>query len=131
MDPSRLTSVPLFASVSPNDRRIVARCADEIDLPEGRHLVDEGEFAYELFLIESGTAEVDGDAHVADLGPGDILGEMGVMGRAKRNASVVATSPVTVIVMTAHEFRHIARDMPAVAEHIQRSIEERSGALTG
>src|SRR3712207_71264 len=106
MNEAQLTTVPLFASLSKKERRRVAAAADEIDVAEGRHLVDQGDWAYEFFAIEDGTAEVlrDGE-HVADLHAGDFLGEMGVLGKSERNASVVATSPVTAIVLTAHELR--------------------------
>jgi CRP/FNR family transcriptional regulator, cyclic AMP receptor protein len=132
MDEHRLTSVPLFASLSDKERRRIAQAADEVDLPEGEHLVREGRFAYEIFVVEQGTAKVTrGDQHIADLGPGDVIGEMATMTDGQRNATVVSTSPVTLIVMTAREFRQIAKDMPVVAERIRAIIEERMKALTG
>jgi CRP-like cAMP-binding protein len=130
MDDSRLTAIPLFASLKKRERKKVAKCADEVDLPEGKCLVDEGDFAYEFFVIEEGTAEVrQGDECLAELGPGDFFGEMGVMGRAQRNASVVATSPITAIVMTGWEFRSVARELPQVADRIRAAIEERGRSL--
>jgi CRP-like cAMP-binding protein len=130
MDDSRLTAIPLFASLKKRERKKVAKCADEVDLPEGKCLVDEGDFAYEFFVIEEGTAEVwQGDECLAELGPGDFFGEMGVVGRAQRNASVVATSPITAIVMTGWEFRSVARELPQVADRIRAAIEERGRSL--
>ena len=130
MDADRLKSIPLFASLSKRERAAVARSADEVDIREGKELVREGELAYEFFVIEDGTAEVrrDGDA-VAELGPGDFFGEMGLMDWLPRNASVVATSPMTAIVMTGPDFRRIARDLPGVAERIGPAMEERSRSL--
>ena len=80
MDESDLQSIPLFESLPRDDRRLIAQHADEIDVAEGTDLVRQGEFAYEFFVIEQGGAEVlrDGD-HIADLGPGDFLGEMGIV----------------------------------------------------
>jgi CRP/FNR family cyclic AMP-dependent transcriptional regulator len=131
MKESRLAAVPLFASLSRPERRTVARLADEVDLPQGTALVREGRFAHEFFVLETGTAEVvRGDQHVADLGPGDFLGEMGIIADARRNASVVATSPVTAIVMTAAALRHVARELPAVGERLQAAVEERGERLT-
>jgi CRP-like cAMP-binding protein len=131
MDEARLASVPLFASLSRRDRRRVAQLADEIDLPAGRRLVDQGEWAYEVFVLLDGTAEVTRDgAHVADLGPGDFLGEMGTLGKTQRNASVVATSPVRAIVMTAHDVRTLARDLPAIGRPLEQAISERAATLT-
>jgi CRP/FNR family cyclic AMP-dependent transcriptional regulator len=130
MDEKRLSAVPLFASLSRKDRQRVAQLADEIDLPAGKELVHEGGFAYEVFVIESGTAEVTRHGeHVADLGPGDFFGEMAAMTDGVRNAAVVSTSPLTAIVMTAHDFRTVSREMPSVAERISAAVAERSRSL--
>jgi len=130
MDAAQLEGLTLFAGLSKRERARVAQLADEIDLPEGRRLVNEGAFAYELFVIEEGTAEVRRhDSHLADLGPGDFFGEMGVMGNASRVASVVTTSPMTAVVMTAHDFRRIAQEMPSVAKRIRATIEERAKTI--
>jgi CRP-like cAMP-binding protein len=131
MDPKRLSSIPLFASLSKQELHEVSRHADEVDVEEGRHLVREGRFAWEFFAIEEGSAEVVKDGrHVADLGPGDFFGEMGAIDHSLRRASVVAKSPMTLMVMTAHEFRDMTRDLPQVASAIEQAIEERSAALT-
>jgi CRP/FNR family cyclic AMP-dependent transcriptional regulator len=127
MDEARLRSVPLFASLSKNDLARVARHADEIDLPAGRELVKEGAFAYELFAIEQGTAEVRrGDERINELGPGDFFGEIGVMSSGRRTASVITTSPMTAVVMTASDFRALSKDMPDVVSKIRSAIEERT-----
>ena len=126
MDESQLASIELFSSLSKRERRQIAQHADEIDVPEGTRLLREGEFAYEFFVIEEGSAEVvrDGD-HVADLGPGDFMGEMGIVGQTQRNASVVARSPLRVVVLTEQNFRGISRSFPDVAKRIQQAVEER------
>jgi CRP/FNR family cyclic AMP-dependent transcriptional regulator len=125
-----MKDLKLFSALSKRERQQVAKHADEVDVPEGRHLVREGEFAYEFFVIEAGRAEVvrDGE-HVADLGPGDFLGEMGIVAQATRNASVIARSPMSVVVMTEQAFRGMERSIPAVAERIREAVEERSRAL--
>jgi CRP/FNR family transcriptional regulator, cyclic AMP receptor protein len=130
MDEARLRAIPLFAGLSKKERRSVAQMADEVDVPAGRHLVREGEFAYEFFAIEEGTAEVRrGEQYLAELGPGDFFGEMGLIGNVTRNASVVATSPITAIVMTGSAFRQIDRELPPVAARIRGAIEERCRQL--
>lgn len=131
MDESRLAALPLFASLSRRERGVVARHADVVDLPKGTVLVEEGRFSYEFFVLEEGTADVvRGERRIVVLGPGDFLGEMGVMAGARRSATVVATSPVTAIVMTAAALRYVAREMPAVGERLHAAIEERSERLT-
>ena len=130
MDEARLRAIPLFEGLGKKERRAVARQADEVDVEPGRHLVREGEFAYEFFAIEEGTADVRrGEQLLAELGPGDFFGEMGLIGQVTRNASVVATSPVTVLVLTGTAFRHIERELPAVSKQIRKAIEERCRQL--
>jgi CRP-like cAMP-binding protein len=111
MDEARLAAVPLFASLSKKERGWVAQHADEVDVRAGKTIVNEGAFAYEFFLIEEGTAEV------------------GSMGDTARTASVVTTSPMTAIVMTAQDLRRLAHELPDVAGRIQDAIAERNKAL--
>jgi CRP/FNR family cyclic AMP-dependent transcriptional regulator len=130
MDEARLGSIDLFSSLSKRERSEIASRADELDISEGTHLVREGEFAYEFFVIEEGEAEVlRGGEHVASLGPGDFLGEMGIVTRAPRNASVVARSPMRVLVMSEQDFRGIAQMFPSVADQIREAVRERCEPL--
>jgi CRP-like cAMP-binding protein len=130
MDEAGLREISLFADLGKKERRRVAQRADEVDVEPGRYLVREGEFAYEFFAIEEGTAEVRrGDQFLAELGAGDFFGEMGLVGNVTRSASVIATSPMTAMVLTGSAFRQIDRDMPAVAKQIRRAIEERCRQL--
>ena len=130
MDESNLRSIALFESLPPGERRTIAQHADEIDVPEGTELARQGEFAYEFFVIRDGTAEVlrDGE-HIADLGPGDFLGEMGIVHKAVRNATVRTTSPARVIVMTEQAFRSMARSNPDLSGRIEVAVDERCRAL--
>ena len=130
MDESELQSIPLFESLPREARSVVAQHADKIDVAEGTELVRQGEFAYEFFVIETGGAEVlrDGE-HIADLGPTDFLGEMGIVTKAVRNATVTTTTDSKVIVMTEQAFRSVSRSNPDVASRIQAAVEERCRAL--
>jgi CRP/FNR family cyclic AMP-dependent transcriptional regulator len=130
MDESDLQSIPLFESLPRDGRRLVAQHADQMEVPKGTELVRQGEFAYEFFVIESGGAEVlrDGE-RIAELGPGDFLGEMGIVGQAARNASVVTTIVSDVIVMTGQALRSIAQSNSDVASQIQAAVEERCRSL--
>jgi CRP-like cAMP-binding protein len=127
MDPEKLRSLPLFQGLGRRELDSVGRHADEVDLPEGKQLITEGDFGYEFFTIEAGTAEVrHGDATIAELGPGDFFGEAALSGQARRNASVVATSPLTAVVMTASAFRQMRRELPTVCDQIERAVAERA-----
>ena len=130
MQEQSVLSIPLFAGLSKKERRTIAQHTDELGFDEGKYLVREGEFPYEFFIIEEGTAEVTHDGeHLADLGPGDFFGEQALMGGVRRNASVVTTSHVKVVVMTAKHFRQMKRELPGVCDQITRAVEERGRAI--
>lgn len=126
MDETRLKSIPLFADLSHHEREQVAQWADEVDVAEGKHLVEQGEFGYEFFVIEEGTAEVRRDNEkLAEIGVGDFFGEIALLEEQRRNASVIATSPLRAIVMFGREFRTMESQMPHVAAMIRQAVEDR------
>jgi CRP/FNR family transcriptional regulator, cyclic AMP receptor protein len=128
MDESKLNSVALFAGLSRRELKRLSSVTDEVLLPSGTQVINEGAFSHEFLLITSGSAEVRREGKpVAQLGPGDFAGEIGAMRDARRNASVVATSDLSAIVMTDRDLRQIAREMPRVAEQIDAAIAARSG----
>jgi len=130
VDEGRLKEMPLFAGLNRKERRALAPRADEVELEEGRTIVREGEWPYEFFAIEEGTAEVRrGDQLLAELGPGDFFGEMGLLEDTRRNATVVATTQLKVVVMTGVAFRQTARELPEVAKKVRAAIEERCRQL--
>jgi CRP/FNR family transcriptional regulator, cyclic AMP receptor protein len=126
MDPARLKTIPLFASLSDREREQVAQRADEVDVAEGKHLIDEGQFGYEFFVIEEGNAQVrHGDETIAQLGPGDFFGEIALLEEQRRTASVIATSPMRAVVMFGRDFRQMESELPGVAARIRQAIEDR------
>ena len=126
MDPNRLKSISLFQKVPEEDLREIAPFAQEVSVEEGSHLVREGDFSYELMAIEEGRAEVlRGGEHVADLGPGDFFGEHGLLERDKRNATVVARTPMRLITLTGWDFKRMERAMPEAVARVREVLEER------
>jgi CRP/FNR family transcriptional regulator, cyclic AMP receptor protein len=126
----RLKSIPVFAGLDKDELTRVADCAQEIEVEAGEYLLEEGRFAYEFFAIEKGAAEVVRDGiHVADLGPGDVFGELAALSHGQRSATVVAAVPSTVIFIRAQDFRHFTQEMPELGERIRSVVEERTGAL--
>lgn len=126
MDPASLKDVPLFADLSRGARKIVARHTDEVELAAGTKIVSEGALAYEFFVIVDGTAEVfEGGTKIAELGPGDVVGEIGVLRTHKRTATVIATTPVKALVMYGPELTALDETMPEVFTELESLIEER------
>ncbi len=96
-----LKTVPLFAGCSKTELRELARIADEIDLREGTVLTREGRPGREFFVLIDGTARVSKKGKkIADLGAGDWFGEIALLTDSPRTATVTATSPVDVLVIT-------------------------------
>ena len=94
METSQLKRIPLFADASDDELKQVAAFAESKEVDEGTEVISEGGFSRELLAIEDGTAEVTRDGeHIADLGPGDIFGEAGMLDDEMRSATVTATSP--------------------------------------
>jgi CRP-like cAMP-binding protein len=126
MQTSRLRSIPLFADLSDEQLRKIAPFAEEKRVDKGTELVREGDYSYEFMFIEEGTAEVArGGEHVADLGPGDFFGEIGLLEKDLRTATVKATSDMSLITLTGWDLDRVRKAMPEAYEQIQRALEER------
>ena len=121
-----LKKVPLFAGCSKSELRQLAKVADELDLREGTVLTREGRPGREFFVLIDGTAEVRKKSKkIADLGPGDWLGEIALITDSPRTATVTATSPLDVLVITDRRFRSVVETMPSIALKVLARIGER------
>ncbi len=128
-DPGRLKAIPLFQAVSDDALAEVATFAQEVSVPAGNELVREGDYSYELMAIEEGAVEVTrGGEHVANLGPGDFFGEVGLLEKDVRNATVVATAPTRLITLTGWDLKRMERSVPEAVEQIRSVIEQRRPA---
>ena len=126
MDATQLKDIPLFADASDEELRRVAAFAQSKVVPEGEVVVEEGGFSRELLAIEEGTAEVTRDGeHIADLGPGDIFGEAGMVDDSMRSATVTATSRMRLISLGHFEVQRLKKDAPGVYRSIEELIERR------
>lgn len=126
MDAHELGKIPLFSDLSEEDLAALATYADEVTVSEGKHLVDEGGYAYDLFAIVEGSAQVvvGGDV-VAELGPGDFFGEAGVLEKQQRNATVVAKTRMRLVTLTGWDLRRMRRQLAPVMEKLEQAIEQR------
>ena len=127
MDATQLKRIPLFSDATEEELRQVAAFAQSKEVPEGEVVIEEGGFSRELLAIEEGTAEVTRDGeHIADLGPGDVFGEAGMLDDEMRAATVTATSRLRLISMGHFEVKRLKKDAPGVYARIEQLVEERS-----
>jgi CRP/FNR family transcriptional regulator, cyclic AMP receptor protein len=123
MDPNRLTAIPIFSHLSPDEAKRLATFATETSIAEGQILMKQGDYSTELIAIEEGSADVIRDGNrVASLSDGDLIGEMGLLERKPRNADVIATSPMRVMKLTHWEIRRMSDD---TLERIKQIVAER------
>ena len=121
-----LKKVPLFADCSKAELRELARSADELDLREGTVLTREGRPGREFFVLIDGTVEVTKDGKkVAELKGGDWLGEISLLTEKPRTATVTASSPVDVLVITDRRFRNVVESMPSIALKVLSRVSDR------
>ena len=125
MDVARLKTLPLFQSFSEDDLRKIAPFAEEHSVGQDETVVREGDYSYDLMIIEEGTAEVrHGGEKIAELGPGDFFGEMGILERDRRNADVVATSPMRLISLKSYDVKRMERTLPEAVTQLQEVIAQ-------
>jgi CRP/FNR family transcriptional regulator, cyclic AMP receptor protein len=121
-----LKRVPLFAGCSKKELEALALIADEIDLREGAALTREGQPGREFFVLIDGEVEVtQAGEEIARLGPGDWFGEIALLTKASRTATVTAASPVRVLVVTDRAFRQVLETTPSIAVKMLERLGER------
>ena len=129
MDATQLKRIPVFADVPDEDLTVITTFATSDEVPEGAVIVKEGDYANAFMAIEEGTARVTrGGEHVGDLGPGDIFGEVGVLEKERRTATVEATSRVKLIKIEHWELQRMKKKLPEAYEKIARLAEERAAS---
>jgi CRP-like cAMP-binding protein len=129
MDPQRLTAIPLFSQLSEQEAKRLATFATETSISEGQILMKEGDYSTELIAIEEGTADiVQNGQKIAQVGQGDLIGEMGLLAREPRNADVIATSPMLVIKLTHWEIRRMSQETVSRIEEIIRQRQQQGVA---
>jgi CRP-like cAMP-binding protein len=114
-----LAAVPLFDGLTPEELDRVAQHVMEQEYGEGHEIVIQDHWAAAFYLILDGTATVlvDGEAR-RTLGAGDYFGELSVIDVQPRSATVVATSPLTALVITAMDFRPVLSENWTITETI-------------
>jgi CRP/FNR family cyclic AMP-dependent transcriptional regulator len=121
-----LKALPLFEGLSDKELEFLARVTTETSVKKGSALVKQGELGQEAMIIEKGTASVTREGEELDtIGPGDFFGEMSLINSQPRNASVVATSDMRLLVMDSREFSSVLDKYPEVAVKILKTVVAR------
>jgi CRP/FNR family transcriptional regulator, cyclic AMP receptor protein len=132
MDPGRLTSNPLFSQLEKRELARLAVFATEESFAVGAKVVRQGDFANELYVIEEGTAAVVRDGKEVDqVGPGDVIGEIGVLEKTRRIADVVVTEPLLAIKVTNWEVRRLSPETRAKLQAIANEHKGSTGQSPG
>jgi CRP-like cAMP-binding protein len=122
---------PLFANCSKRELAAIGSLADEIDLKEGSELTREGAPGREFFVLIEGTADVLRNGRkVNAMKGGDFFGEIALVHRAPRTATVKATSPVRALVITERNFRKLLEDSREIQRKVLEALAERLAPTT-
>ena len=127
LDVSQLKRVPLFADVPDESLAKIAPFTEVDEFVDGNVVIKEGGYSNHFYVIVDGTAKVErqGSKH-ADLGPGDVFGEQGLLEKDVRSATVTATGDLRVFKIEHWELSRMRKSMPEVVEQLQQAAEERS-----
>lgn len=120
---AHLAKVPLFAACSKKELEAIAKATDVVSLPDGHELTTQDETSREAFVITEGTAVVRrNNRKVAELGSGSVIGELGLLDRGPRTATVVADGPIEVLVIGPREFSALLDDVPSINHKLLKSL---------
>jgi CRP-like cAMP-binding protein len=121
-----LKQVPLFSRCSGPELEAIGKIADEIDFKEGKELAREGAAGREFFVIVTGTAEVTrGKKKLRTLSDGDFFGEISLVTKLPRTATVTTVSPTRALVITDRAFRRMLDQSPAIQRKVLEALGER------
>jgi CRP-like cAMP-binding protein len=116
----------LFAGLSPAERTVLAERIEVEEFEQGDRIVTEGRAGYAFHVIDAGTATVTQEGRrLRDLGPGDFFGEIAIIGRGRRTATVTADGPMVVWSLFGTQFRSLQQESPSVAASLEAVMTER------
>ena len=121
-----LRRVPLFSGCTKEELRLVAAIADEVAMQPGRVLTREGKPGREFFVLVDGTVDVtQGGKRIGELGPGDWFGEIALLTKAPRTATITTASPVRLLIVTDRGFRQVVEATPSIAVKVLDRVGQR------
>ena len=121
-----LKSIWLFSGCSGAELRKIRSSLDELQVPAGKQLVQEGRIGQEFFIIVEGRAAVTRNGRkVATLGEGSHFGELALLDRRPRSASVISETEMDVLVMSQRQFNGLLESVPTIARKMLSAIATR------
>ena len=121
-----LKRVPLFSKLDKKALEDVAHIADEIDLPAGKEMATEGDRGREFFVLLKGEADVTrGGEKINTMKEGDFFGEIALVTKMPRTATVTATSDVDVLVITERALDSLLKKSPTIGRSVAEALAER------
>jgi CRP/FNR family transcriptional regulator, cyclic AMP receptor protein len=125
-DIAQLKRATVFSVLSNEQLERMADAATETEHPVGEALTEQGVIGHRFHLILDGTAEVERDGeHIADLGRGDFVGELGLLGGGPSTATVRATRPIRCLTLQREAFWEVLEKEPAIALRILEVVSRR------
>ena len=122
----QLAAVPLFSACSKKDLQKIAKASDELDVAEGRELCVQGDASREAFVLVEGTATVKrNNRKVATLTEGACIGELGLLDKGPRTATVTMDGPGRVLVLGPREFSGLLEEVPGLSHKLMRTLASR------
>ena len=125
-----IKSVPLFTRCSKKELTEIAALADELELPQGKRLIRQGERGREFFVLLDGAVDVSRDGGTIDtMAAGDFFGEIALVSNVPRTATVTTLSPVRLLVITDRDFRAFLEHSPQIQLKVLEALAERLAQL--
>ena len=126
MDGAQIRQITVFSDLDESQCECVAGACEDLEVEAGTTLTEEGDFGYAMFAVTSGTADVYKDGSlIRTLGPGDVFGEIAVFFGGRRTATVVATSPMQLVMLFNRELWRLDREVPEVADILRLTVADR------
>jgi len=129
---ARLKQSPLFEGLSRKQLARLAQLSDDLEAPPGTILCKEGSRGREFFVIVEGTAEVKRERRrIRTLGPGDFFGEIALLERVDRTATVTALTPLRFFVISDTVFKAVLDTDPTITQKLLRTLARRVFSVSG
>ena len=114
-----LASVPLFAACSRRELQKIAKASDELQVDAGKVLVEQGDTGRECYIVLTGEAAVRrSNRKVATVGAGATIGELSLLDHGPRTATVVAETPMTLLVLSSRQFAGVLEEVPSMSRKL-------------